>query len=479
METNSIPSGKGLDRTPTRNLGEAADQSSSRGTTDPTTADILKRKLDLANKATEQIKNIEGTDGSSTTLGAAAQDTDPKVDAGSNVKPSAPPMSCCSVHREFQLDCPNLSRGGWDDSEEIPDDQTFLHRIDKGESDPAVIRQRKATEAMRIAAEAEYAAADRHFQQQERLDEAKQDLIEKRRQTTFARENLNASIAASGKKASKSSLEAANAVSSNTHHTFGGHMMPHLPILGGGARTTPNTNPTERETAIRERDRRYSNFDSRNIFYATGSSLVPKGRGRPVAPGAIKNRRQSGRDPLTYRPGEAWRNDESNTSTPNNKAEMRDRSPIRGTGSNQQPDKGHEASGSGLGKQPPDATAGRKTAGGHPPSNSSNHLDDDVMRDEPPYAYDGGDRGSGGGGDSSDPDGSGSSEDEDPLSPYRGASKKRPRNRGKKGSKRHKYEWNSEKNIPNSLCELPKLETARDYDFLVWKEKSFHSIWGK
>ena len=53
------------------------------------------------------------------------------------------------------------------------------------------------------------------------------------------------------------------------------------------------------------------------------------------------------------------------------------------------------------------------------------------------------------------------------------------RNRGKKGSKRHKYEWNSEKNIPNSLCELPKLETARDYDFLVWKEKSFHSIWGK
>ena len=40
-------------------------------------------------------------------------------------------------------------------------------------------------------------------------------------------------------------------------------------------------------------------------------------------------------------------------------------------------------------------------------------------------------------------------------------------------------EWNSEKNIPNSLCELPKLETARDYDFLVWKEKSFHSIWGK
>ena len=99
-------------------------------------------------------------------------------------------------------------------------------------------------------------------------------------------------------------------------------------------------------------------------------------------------------------------------------------------------------------------------------------------RDGPPYAHDGGDRGSGGG-DSSDPDGSDSSEDEDPLLPYRGASKKRPRNRGKKGSKRHKYEWNSEKNIPNSLCELPKLETARDYDFLVWKEKSFHSIWGK
>ena len=67
METNSIPSGRGLDRTPTRNLGEAADQGNSRGTTDPATADILKRKLDLANKATEQIKNIEGTDGSSTT----------------------------------------------------------------------------------------------------------------------------------------------------------------------------------------------------------------------------------------------------------------------------------------------------------------------------------------------------------------------------------------------------------------------------
>ena len=151
---------------------------------------------------------------------------------------------------------------------------------------------------------------------------------------------------------------------------------------------------------------------------------------------------------------------------------------MRGTGSNQQPDKSHEASGSGLGKQPPDATAGRQTTGGHPPPNSSNHLDDDVMRDEPPYAHDDGDRGSGGG-DSSDPDGSDSSEDDDPLSPDRGASKKRPRNRGKKGSKRHKYEWNSEKNIPNSLCELPKLETARDYDFLVWKEKSFHSIWGK
>ena len=168
METNSIPSGRGLDRTPTRNLGEAADQSSSRGTTDPATTDILKRKLDLANKATEQIKNIEGTEGSSTTLAAAAQETDPKIDTGLNVKPSAPPMSCCSIHKEFQLDCPNLSRGGWDDSEEVPDDPTFLHRIDKGESDPAVIRQRKATEAMRIAAEAEYAAADRHFQQQER-----------------------------------------------------------------------------------------------------------------------------------------------------------------------------------------------------------------------------------------------------------------------------------------------------------------------
>ena len=488
FESNSIPSGKGLDRTPARTFGEAADQGSaigaqggSRGAPDPAAADTLKRKLDLAHKATEQIKNIEGTDSSSTTLAAAAQNTDPKFDAGSNVKPSAPPMSCCNVHKEFQLDCPNARIGGWDDSEEAPDDSTFLHRIKEGESDPAVIRQRKAMEAMRVATEAEYAAANRHCQQQELLDESKQDLIEKRRQTTFARENLNASMTADGKNATRSGVEADNATLSNSHHAIGGHLMPHLPILGGGARTTSSTAPTGRGATIRMRDRRYSNFDSQNIFYATGSSLIPKGRGRPGTTGALKNRRHSGRDPFTYKPGESWRNDADNTSTPNNKAETRERSPIRGTDPNQHHNRGHEASGGRRGTKPPDNTAKNKATGGHPPPNGPNHFnDDDAMRDEPPHVPNDGDDGPGGG-DSSDPDDSDGSEDEDSFPPHRGASRKRrpPMNQREKTSKRHKYEGNSEKNIPNSLCELPKLETAKDYDFLVWKEKSYHSIWGK